>query len=81
MDYNYVRMRNALKDGDLAKVEEYKKLYEEGNDKDKERGFSALDCILAVLLSLSVLLGVYILHWEQKAAEYQTAFTHTEVMK
>ena len=33
MDYNYVRMRNALKDGDLAKAYEYMLLYESGKVK------------------------------------------------
>ena len=35
MDYNYVRMRKALKDGDLAKADEYKLLYEAGKVKKR----------------------------------------------
>lgn len=67
MDYNYVRMRNALKLGDLEKAEEYKLLYETG--KTKKKTFSVCDYIIAILLSLAVLLGVYILHSEQKISE------------
>ncbi len=79
MDYNYVRMRNALKDGDMAAAEEYKLLYEAG--KAKKKRFSVLDYTIGSLLLLSVLLGIYILHWEQKAAETQNVVTQTEVAK
>ena len=73
MDYNYVRMRNALRDGDLAKAEEYKLLYE--GKKKKTRKFSALDYTILLLLCVSVLLGVYILHSQTKMEESKTVQT------
>lgn len=69
MDYNYVRMRDALKSGDLAKAEEYKLLYEAG--KTKRKSFSVLDYAIVILLSVTVLLGIYILHSESQLAGYQ----------
>ena len=69
MDYNYVRMRDALKSGDLAKAEEYKLLYEAG--KIKRKSFSVLDYAIVILLSVTVLLGIYILHSESPLAGYQ----------
>ena len=77
MDYNYVRMRNALKDGDLAKANEYKLLYESG--KVKKRVLSVLDYAIAILLLISVLLGIYILHSEDKTAKIQNETVKTEV--
>ena len=77
MDYNYVRMRNALKDGDLAKANEYKLLYESG--KVKKRVLSVLDYAIAILLLISVLLGIYILHSEDKTAKIQKETVKTEV--
>lgn len=79
MDYNYVRMRNALKDGDLAKANEYKLLYESG--KVKKRVLSVLDYAIAILLLISVLLGIYILHSEDKTAKMQNETVKTEVAK
>ena len=77
MDYNYVRMRKALKDGDLAKADEYKLLYESG--KVKKRVLSVLDYAIAILLLISVLLGIYILHSEDKTAKIQNETVKTEV--
>ena len=77
MDYNYVRMRKALKDGDLSKANEYKLLYESG--KVKKRVLSVLDYAIAILLLISVLLGVYILHSENKTAKMQNETIKTEV--
>ena len=77
MDYNYVRMRNALKDGDLAKANEYKLLYESG--KVKKRVLSVLDYAIAILLLISVLLGIYILHSEDKTAKMQNETVKTGV--
>ena len=79
MDYNYVRIRNALKDGDLAKANEYKLLYESG--KVKKRVLSVLDYAIAILLLISVLLGIYILHSEDKTAKMQNETVKTEVAK
>ena len=79
MDYNYVRMRKALKDGDLAKADEYKLLYEAG--KVKKRVLSVLDYAIAILLLISVLLGIYILHSEDKTAKMQNETVKTEVAK
>lgn len=67
MDYNYVRMRNALKNGELEKAEEFKKLYECG--KPKKKSAAPLDYCIAILVSVAVLLGIYILHSEQKISE------------
>ena len=77
MDYNYVRMRKALKDGDLSKANEYKLLYESG--KVKKRVLSVLDYAIAILLLISVLLGIYILHSENKTAKMQNETVKTEV--
>ena len=77
MDYNYVRMRKALKDGDLAKADEYKLLYEAG--KVKKRVLSVLDYAIAILLLISVLLGIYILHSEDKTAMILNETVKTEV--
>ena len=77
MDYNYVRMRKALKDGDLSKANEYKLLYESG--EVKKRVLSVLDYAIAILLLISVLLGIYILHSEDKTAKIQNETVKTEV--
>ena len=77
MDYNYVRMRNALKDGDLAKANEYKLLYESG--KVKKRALSVLDYAIAILLLISVLLGINNLHSEDETAKLQNETVKTEV--
>ena len=77
MDYNYVRMRKALKDGDLSKANEYKLLYESG--EVKKRVLSVLDYAIAILLLISVLLGIYILHSEDKTAKMQNETVKTEV--
>lgn len=69
MNYNYVRMRNALKSGELAKAEEYKLLYEAG--KIKRKAFSVLDYTIVILLSVTVLLGIYILYSEAQLAGYR----------
>lgn len=73
MDYNYVRMRNALKNGELEKAEEYKLLYE--GAKTKKRKISVLDYTIVLLLSVTVLLGVYILHSQVKLAENNNEVT------
>ena len=67
MDYNYVRMRDALKRGDLQKAEEYKLLYETG--KARKKSFSLIDYTIILLLSVTVLLGIYILHSELQHSE------------
>ena len=82
MDYNYIRMRNALKLGDLEKAEEYKLLYESG--KVKKNSVSVIDYVIAILVSVAILLGIYILHSEQKIAESQNTDTNmspSEVLK
>ena len=78
MDYNYVRMRNALSKGDYTKAEEYKLLYEAG--KIQKRSLGLLNYVIAILLCVSVLLGEYILHSEQKVTE-NTTVSETEVVK
>ena len=70
MDYNYVRMRDALKRGDLQKAEEYKILYETG--RVRKKSFSLIDYTIILLLSVTVLLGVYILHFELQHSENNT---------
>ena len=57
MDYNYVRMRNALRDGDTVAAEKYRQLYEKRiYKKEDTRG---LNILLAVLLAAAVALGIY----------------------
>ncbi len=67
MDYNYVRMRNAVKDKDYEKAEHYRNLYELG--KMKVKAMSPLNIVIAILLSVALLLGVYILYSETKQVE------------
>lgn len=58
MDYNYVRMRNAMKMGDYNMAEHYKALYKKGIvNEDNTRSLTIAICILAALV---VMLGVYI---------------------
>ena len=67
MDYNYVRMRNAVKENDYEKAEYYRNLYETG--KEKTKSVSTVDIIITILISVALLLGVYILYSETKQAE------------
>lgn len=67
MDYNYVRMRDALKNGELEKAEEYKLLYE--GTKEKKKNVPVLNYIIAILLCISVSLGAYILHSQERMTE------------
>lgn len=67
MDYNYVRMRNAIKENNYEKAQYYKDLYENG--KNKTKAIPAINLVIVALLVLSVLLGLYILHSETKLAE------------
>ncbi len=67
MDYNYVRMRDALKNGEMEKAEEYKLLYE--GAKEKKKNIPVLNYIIAILLCISVLLGAYILHSQERRTE------------
>ena len=54
MDYNYVRMRNALRDGDTVAAEKYRQLYEKRiYKKEDTRGLNIL------LLAAAVALGIY----------------------
>lgn len=58
MDYNYVRMRNAMKKGDYSMAEHYKALYKKGiANEDNTRSLTIAICILT---ALAVLLGTYI---------------------
>ena len=75
MDYNYVRMRNAIKESDYEKAQYYKDLYENGTNKTK--AIPPINLFIAALLVLSVLLGIYILYSETKLAELN-ASTHIE---
>lgn len=77
MDYNYVRMRDALKNGDMEKAEEYKLLYEAG--KVRKKAFSVLDYTIIILLSVTVLLGIYILHSEAQLTANQNVANNTAV--
>lgn len=73
MDYNYVRMRNAIKNNDLESAEHYRRLYESGIQKTSV--FSVIDYVIALLLVMSILLGVYISYSEYKAVEPTGAVT------
>lgn len=66
MDYNYVRMRNAIKNNDFESAEHYRRLYESGTQKTSL--FSVIDYVIALLLVMSILLGVYISYSEHKAS-------------
>lgn len=67
MDYNYVRMRNAIKENDSDKAEYYRKLYETG--AVKTRSLTGIDFVIVIMLVVSVLLGIYILYSETKQIE------------
>lgn len=75
MDYNYVRMRNAVKENDYEKAEYYRNLYETG--KEKTKAMSVIDIVIIILLSVALLLGVYILYSETKQAELYTTLPVT----
>lgn len=77
MDYNYVRMRNALAEGDSEKAEHYRMLYESGEEKSTI--FSAVNCIIAILLLVAVLLGIYISHSEKKLTEQEQSLESASV--
>lgn len=69
MDYNYVRMRNAQKNGDMDNARCYRLLYESGMKTTNNHTVSALDCINLILIIISLLLGIYILYSDTKMAE------------
>ena len=58
MDYNYVRMRNAVKAGDKKAAEKYRNLFEEGQRPPHKRRWQIV--VLIVLLILAAALGTYI---------------------
>lgn len=63
MDYNYVRMRNALKDGDTALAEQYKELYENGYDVKQTS--HVIDYVLILLTAVAVILGIYAVYYSK----------------
>ena len=67
MDYNYVRMCNAIKENDYEKAQHYRNLYENG--KNTSKTIPVIDVVIIALLILSVLLGAYLLYSETKLAE------------
>ncbi len=67
MDYNYVRMRNAVKENNYEKAEYYRSLYETGNTKTKT--ITTIDIVILILFVVLLLLGVYILYSETIQAE------------
>ncbi|MBQ3426327.1 MAG: hypothetical protein IJH37_04165 [Clostridia bacterium] len=58
MDYNYIRMRNAIKAEDSAAAEKYRRLYEDRKKRHK-RTWPAV--LIIVLLVIAAALGTYIL--------------------
>ena len=58
MDYNYVRMRNAIKSGDKKAAEKYRSLFEAGQKRPRKRRW--LTVISIVLLITAAALGTYI---------------------
>ena len=73
MDYNYVRMRDALKNGELEKSEEFKLLYE--GAKEKITSIPVLNYIIVILACISLLLGVYILHSQDRMTNSENTTT------
>lgn len=59
MDYNYIRMRNAIKEGDNAAAEKYRRLYEERQKPQQKQFWPAV--MLVVMLVVSAALGTFIL--------------------
>ena len=67
MDYNYVRMCNAIKENDYENAQHYRNLYED--EKNTSKIIPVIDVVIIALLILSVLLGAYLLYSETKLAE------------
>ncbi len=65
MDYNYVRMRNAEKNGDKELAAHYRSLYENPQKKTVCK-LPILNYIIALLAVIAVALGVYIAHTHYK---------------
>lgn len=59
MDYNYIRMRNAIKAGDTDAAEKYRRLYEAGQKPQPKRLWPVI--VITVLLVIAAALGTYIL--------------------
>lgn len=59
MDYNYIRMRNAIKAGDNAAAEKYRRLYEDRQKLQPKRLWPV--AVLVSLLVIAAALGTYIL--------------------
>ena len=57
MDFNYVRMRNALKAGDKDNAEHYRRLFEKRRYKKEDT--KGLNILLIILSVFAVALGVY----------------------
>ncbi len=57
MDYNYVRMRNALKAGDKDSAEHYRRLFEKRRYKKEDT--KGLNILLVILSVFAVALGIY----------------------
>ena len=57
MDYNYVRMRNALKAGDESNAEYYRRLFEKRRYKKEDT--KGLNMLLIILSVFAVALGIY----------------------
>ena len=57
MDYNYVRMRNALKAGDKDNAEHYRRLFEKRRYKKEDT--KGLNILLVILSVFAVVLGIY----------------------
>lgn len=57
MDYNYIRMRNAIKAGNDELAAQYRKLYESG--KDIKATSHIIDYVLVLLIVIAIALGVY----------------------
>lgn len=57
MDYNYVRMRNAEKEGNTELAAQYRNLYESG--KDIKETSHIIDYVLILLVIVAIALGIY----------------------
>ncbi len=77
MDYNYIRMRNAEKDGNTELAAHYRQLYEAGTDLNAAS--YVFDYILILLTVIAIVLGIYTIHYSKSVPDTVPEKSVTEV--
>ncbi len=77
MDYNYIRMRNAAKDGNIELAEQYRQLYESG--KDIKETSHIIDYVLVLLVVITIALGAYSVFYSRSVKNIAPQMSTTEV--